>query len=124
MPRSDPGPKTFAPLTFIDPEPIGVNPAMAFRSVDLPHPLGPTRQMNSPAAADKLTPFRIGRWLEEPYQMETSSTEIRWCEAGGCASKAVIAGEIPGARVDAKPSASWARLGGFLSDMQMLVLVR
>jgi len=33
--------------------PEGTKPAIAFNSVDLPQPLGPSRQMNSPAAMSR-----------------------------------------------------------------------
>ncbi len=49
-----------APPMRISPEVGARNPAMMLRSVDLPHPLGPTTQRNSDASMAKLTPRTPG----------------------------------------------------------------
>ena len=45
------GPRTGCPFTRMTPAEGGINPDTSFRSVLFPHPLGPTRAMNSPSAA-------------------------------------------------------------------------
>src|SRR5204863_9474547 len=50
------GPSNAAPSTSALPLSGRSNPAMMFRSVDLPQPDGPTIATNSPSATEKLTP--------------------------------------------------------------------
>jgi hypothetical protein len=48
------GAVTSRPLTAIEPSVSGIRPAISRSNVDLPHPLGPTSEMNSPGRASKL----------------------------------------------------------------------
>src|ERR1700761_1468204 len=51
---------TWTPIR-ISPDEIDSNPAIVFRSVDLPHPDGPTRTRNPPFSSEMSMPFKISR---------------------------------------------------------------
>jgi hypothetical protein len=51
---------TGAPAIQISPAVGDRKPATIFKSVDLPHPLGPTMQRNSEVSMPKLTPWTAG----------------------------------------------------------------
>src|SRR5258708_7562997 len=55
-PTSRRGPLTLRPPTVISPVLGSSRPPMSFRSVDLPQPLGPTKETNSPGWISTLTP--------------------------------------------------------------------
>src|SRR5262249_33475428 len=55
MPMSRRGPLTSAPPTVIRPEVGSMSPPISFNRVDLPQPLGPTKDTNCPAEMAKLT---------------------------------------------------------------------
>ena len=49
MPRSGPGARTGSPRTRISPPVAATNPPIMCSNVDLPQPLGPIRETNSPS---------------------------------------------------------------------------
>ena len=68
-------PVTSAPFTRIDPE-VGVtSPVMMLNRVDLPHPLGPTMETNSPRSACRVSPrsTRVTPW-DVPYSLSIPTT--------------------------------------------------
>src|ERR1700682_562685 len=74
------GPVTGSPSTSTSPEVASRNPATMLSSVDFPHPLGPTRQTNSPGATSALTfsrtsicsPGCLPGKLMETFRIETA----------------------------------------------------
>ena len=55
MPRSGPGSLMAVPRTRISPAEQGTKPPIMCSSVDLPQPLGPMMETNSPSPTDKAT---------------------------------------------------------------------
>lgn len=73
MPRAGSGPRTGAPSTVTSPFVGSTNPARMCRSVDLPHPEGPTIETNSPRRASRSSPSiavtlarRVSKTLRTP----------------------------------------------------------
>src|SRR5215203_2016925 len=56
--RRGSGPRTGSPSTSTSPRVALRKPPTMFRMVDLPHPDGPTRKMNSPRRTSRLIPAR------------------------------------------------------------------
>src|ERR1700722_8472323 len=61
------------PSSLMSPWVTDSNPAIIRRSVDFPHPLGPTRTANCPSATSKLTPLMTST---APKFLRTFSMEM------------------------------------------------
>ncbi len=77
MPTSGMGSDTVRPATVTVPIVAGLRPATMRSSVDLPQPLGPTSETNSPAPTDKEMSARASTGpLAASYVMPTWSRPI------------------------------------------------
>src|SRR5260370_27227144 len=88
MPRSGPGPATGSPSIKMPPEVGWERPDARSSNVDLPHPLGPTRTMNSPAPTSKSTfdkatsaPAVAEVCLSGKFLPDALETDLRHCNS-------------------------------------------
>src|SRR6185503_3385555 len=68
-------PRTLSPPTVTEPESAGRRPDRIPNKVDLPDPVEPTIETNSPSSTERLTPFNTSRVLvAETKDFETFRT--------------------------------------------------
>src|SRR4029453_2165003 len=76
-------PVSSLPNTSTRPPVGGVRPAMMFKSVDFPQPLGPTNETNVPAATSSVTPSTA---VSAPNRLTTSRSDSAGVDARDMAS--------------------------------------
>ena len=118
MPTLSGGPSTRFPSRTISPDETGSSPAINLSSVDLPHPDGPTTEMNSPARISNDNGFRDSTGPSAVmYVFATPSSLISACEALSVAARAIVAAAVMGRNARKRRSSREIVVGVVVLDL-------